>query len=120
MCRILLYRWAGRGGSRNGILPITSNLKERNNVQNRKLYEVRLKDIDGNEIVIVEFAALPNAAGSEFNQTGIEDWTAKTGQTSICGENDVFLIVIKFNNTICNDFGWMDIEKTSCNGYEVA
>ena len=73
-------------GSRNGILPITSNLKERNNVQNRKLYEVRLKDIDGNEIVIVEFAALPNAAGSEFNQTGIEDWTAKTGQTSICGE----------------------------------
>ena len=81
------YRWAGRGGSRNGILPITSNLKERNNVQNRKLYEVRLKDIDGNEIVIVElFAALPNAAGSEFNQTGIEDWTAKTGQTSICGE----------------------------------
>ena len=86
MCRILLYRWAGRGGSRNGILPITSNLKERNNVQNRKLYEVRLKDIDGNEIVIVEFAALPNAAGSEFNQTGIEDWTAKTGQTSICGE----------------------------------
>lgn len=70
----------------NGILPITSNLKERNNVQNRKLYEVRLKDIDGNEIVIVEFAALPNAAGSEFNQTGIEDWTAKTGQTSICGE----------------------------------
>lgn len=83
-------------------------------------YEVRLKDIDGNEIVIVEFAALPNAAGSEFNQTGMEDWTAKTGQTSICGENDVFLIVIKFNNTICNDFGWMDIEKTSCNGYEVA
>ena len=68
MCRILLYRWAGRGGSRNGILPITSNLKERNNVQNRKLYEVRLKDIDGNEIVIVEFAALPNAAGSEFNR----------------------------------------------------
>ena len=76
----------GRTRRKSKWYSITSNLKERNNVQNRKLYEVRLKDIDGNEIVIVEFAALPNAAGSEFNQTGMEDWTAKTGQTSICGE----------------------------------